>query len=105
MLYQARIQLKEESIQKLQDLLKAAHDDMEKMNHKHFEELQEMQLKIQANTDKSFHNFKEAARELVNKTNSDSDLTQQVQLFIINSYFKLIFKIFFLYTIKIYLFY
>lgn len=76
--YQARIQLKEESIQKLQDLLKATHDDMEKMSRKHFEELQEMQLKLHANTDKSFHNFKEAAREIVNKTDSDTDFSQQV---------------------------
>lgn len=74
----ARIQLKEESIQKLQDLLKAAHNDMEKMSRKHFEELQEMQLKLHANTDKSFHNFKEAAREIVNKTDSDTDFSQQM---------------------------
>ncbi|CAI9718032.1 Hypothetical predicted protein [Octopus vulgaris] len=74
----ARIQLKEESIKNLQELLKTAHEDMEKMTQKHFEELQSMQLKMQENADRSYMKFKEAATELVNKSSKDEAFKKQM---------------------------
>uniref|UniRef100_A0A0L8IEA8 Uncharacterized protein n=1 Tax=Octopus bimaculoides TaxID=37653 RepID=A0A0L8IEA8_OCTBM len=74
----ARIQLKEESIKNLQELLKTAHEDMEKMTQKHFEELQSMQLKMQENADRSYIKFKEAATELVNKSSKDEAFKKQM---------------------------
>lgn len=60
--------------------MKTAHEDMEKMTQKHFEELQSMQLKMQENADRSYIKFKEAATELVNKSSKDDALKKQVNI-------------------------
>ncbi|XP_056015074.1 centrosomal protein of 290 kDa-like [Ostrea edulis] len=64
---QARIQQKEETIAKYQELLKQARDDMQEMNKRHEQDLKNMQLKIHQNTDAAFNKFKEAARDLMAK--------------------------------------
>uniref|UniRef100_K1PYW1 Centrosomal protein of 290kDa coiled-coil region domain-containing protein n=1 Tax=Magallana gigas TaxID=29159 RepID=K1PYW1_MAGGI len=64
---QARIQQKEETIAKYQELLKQARDDMQDMNKRHEQDLKNMQLKIHQNTDSAFNKFKEAARDLMAK--------------------------------------
>ncbi|KAK3096658.1 hypothetical protein FSP39_002154 [Pinctada imbricata] len=64
---QARIQQKEETIAKYQELLKQARDDMTDMNKRHEQDLKNMQLKIHQNTDAAFNKFKEAARDLMAK--------------------------------------
>lgn len=65
--FQARIQQKEETIAKYQELLKQARDDMQDMNKRHEQDLKNMQLKIHQNTDSAFNKFKEAARDLMAK--------------------------------------
>lgn len=65
--FQARIQQKEETIAKYQELLKQARDDMQEMNKRHEQDLKNMQLKIHQNTDAAFNKFKEAARDLMAK--------------------------------------
>ncbi|XP_061195068.1 centrosomal protein of 290 kDa-like isoform X3 [Saccostrea echinata] len=64
---QARIQQKEETIAKYQELLKQARDDMQDMNKRHEQDLKNMQLKIHQNTDAAFNKFKDAARDLMAK--------------------------------------
>ena len=66
-LNQARIQQKEETIAKYQELLKQARDDMQDMNKRHEQDLKNMQLKIHQNTDAAFNKFKDAARDLMAK--------------------------------------
>ncbi|KAL4233575.1 hypothetical protein ACF0H5_008256 [Mactra antiquata] len=62
---QARIQQKEETICKYQDLLRQAREDMQDMNKRHEQELKAMQQKIHMNTDAAFSKFKEAAQQIM----------------------------------------
>ncbi|XP_053396760.1 centrosomal protein of 290 kDa-like [Mercenaria mercenaria] len=62
---QARIQQKEETICKYQDLLRQAREDMQDMNKRHEQELRAMQQKIHMNTDAAFSKFKEAAQQIM----------------------------------------
>lgn len=75
---QARIATKEETIQKYQDLLKQARDDMQEMNHKHETELKVMQQKIHMSTDAAFNRFKEAAKEMLHRPTADLPSNKQV---------------------------
>ena len=62
---QARIQQKEETMVKYQDMLKQARADMTDMNRRHEGELKAMQQKIHMNTDAAFSKFKEAAQQIM----------------------------------------
>ncbi|KAH3726744.1 centrosomal protein of 290 kDa-like [Dreissena polymorpha] len=64
---QARIQQKEETIVKYQDLLRQAREDMHDMNRRHEGELRAMQQKIHMNTDAAFSKFKEAAQQIMSQ--------------------------------------
>ncbi|XP_071113169.1 centrosomal protein of 290 kDa-like [Haliotis cracherodii] len=64
---QARIQQKEETIHKYQELLNQAREDMQDMNRRHEQELKAMQQKIHLNTDATFLKFKEAAQQLMSR--------------------------------------
>jgi len=77
-LKQARIQQKEETIAKYQELLKQARDDMLEMNRRHDNDLKNMQQKIHMNTDAAFNKFKDAARELMSKQTAHPLTTKQV---------------------------
>ena len=80
-LNQARIQQKEETIAKYQELLKQARDDMQDMNKRHEQDLKNMQLKIHQNTDAAFNKFKDAARDLMAKQQLRQPATEkQVRL-------------------------
>lgn len=67
---QARIQQKEETISKYQELLKHAREDMQEMNRRHEQELVIMQEKIHMSTDAAFSKFRETAQELLAKKTS-----------------------------------
>lgn len=83
-LNQARIQQKEETIAKYQELLKQARDDMQDMNKRHEQDLKNMQLKIHQNTDAAFNKFKDAARDLMAKQQLRQPATEkQVSLSVI----------------------
>ncbi|XP_055954901.1 centrosomal protein of 290 kDa [Patella vulgata] len=62
-----RIQQKEETIIKYQELLNQAREDMQEMNRRHEEELKSMQQKIHLKTDDAFNKFKEATQALMHK--------------------------------------
>ncbi|XP_060063320.1 centrosomal protein of 290 kDa-like [Ylistrum balloti] len=64
---QARLQQKEETIAKYQELLKQAREDMMEMNRRHDKDLKDMQQKLHLNTDTAFNKFKDAARDLMAK--------------------------------------
>ncbi|OWF51997.1 centrosomal protein of 290 kDa-like [Mizuhopecten yessoensis] len=64
---QARLQQKEETIAKYQQLLKQAREDMLEMNRRHDKDLKDMQHKLHLNTDTAFNKFKDAARDLMAK--------------------------------------
>jgi len=56
-MFQARINQKEETIAKYQELLNQARDDMMEMNKRHEQDLKNMQEKIHMNTDAAFNKF------------------------------------------------
>ncbi|KAK7503000.1 hypothetical protein BaRGS_00005626, partial [Batillaria attramentaria] len=64
---QQRIQQKEETIVKYQELLNQARADMVDMNRRHEQELRAMQHKLHASSDMAFTKFKQAAQEMINK--------------------------------------
>ncbi|XP_070190390.1 centrosomal protein of 290 kDa-like [Littorina saxatilis] len=64
---QQRIQQKEETIVKYQELLNQARQDMMDMNRRHEQELKAMQFKLHAASDVAFSKFKQAANDLINK--------------------------------------
>ncbi|WAR07060.1 CE290-like protein [Mya arenaria] len=75
---QARIQQKEETICKYQDLLRQARDDMQDMNKRHEKELRAMQQKIHMNTDAAFSKFKEAAHQIMTQKLAQPFTNKQV---------------------------
>ena len=77
-LFQARINQKEETIAKYQELLNQARDDMMEMNKRHEQDLKNMQEKIHMNTDAAFNKFKDAARELITKQHVQPASSKQV---------------------------
>ncbi|GFR72659.1 centrosomal protein of 290 kDa [Elysia marginata] len=64
---QQRIQQKDETLAKYQQLLRQGREDLVEMNKRHEEELRAMQQKLHLNTDLAFSKFKDAARELIHK--------------------------------------
>ncbi|GFO27236.1 centrosomal protein of 290 kda-like, partial [Plakobranchus ocellatus] len=64
---QQRIQQKDETLAKYQQLLRQGREDLVEMNKRHEEELRAMQHKLHLNTDLAFSKFKDAARELIHK--------------------------------------
>jgi len=81
---QARIQQKEETICKYQDLLRQAREDMHDMNRRHEKELRAMQQKIHMNTDAAFSKFKEAAQHIMTQKLSQPISNKQVCSFVNN---------------------
>jgi centrosomal protein CEP290 len=77
-MFQARINQKEETIAKYQELLNQARDDMMEMNKRHEQDLKNMQEKIHMNTDAAFNKFKDAARELITKQHVQPASSKQV---------------------------
>ena len=80
-IFQARINQKEETIAKYQELLNQAREDMMEMNKRHEQDLKSMQEKIHMNTDAAFNKFKDAARELLAKQHVQPASSKQVGLF------------------------
>ncbi|XP_062914429.1 centrosomal protein of 290 kDa isoform X2 [Mobula hypostoma] len=64
---QARLDQKEEVLQKYQRLLTRAHQDQEEIAKKHEEDLKALHLKLDSYADASLNKFKEAAVELMKK--------------------------------------
>ncbi|XP_069760408.1 centrosomal protein of 290 kDa isoform X1 [Narcine bancroftii] len=64
---QARLDQKEEVLQKYQQLLSKAHQDQEEITKKHEEDLKALHLKLDSYADASLNKFKEAAVELMKK--------------------------------------
>ncbi|XP_078273319.1 centrosomal protein of 290 kDa isoform X2 [Rhinoraja longicauda] len=64
---QARLDQKEEVVQKYQQLLTRAHQDQEEIAKKHEEDLKALHLKLDSYADASLNKFKEAAVELLKK--------------------------------------
>ncbi|XP_072914961.1 centrosomal protein of 290 kDa isoform X2 [Hemitrygon akajei] len=64
---QARLDQKEEVLQKYQRLLTRAHQDQEEFAKKHEEDLKALHLKLDSYADASLNKFKEAAVELMKK--------------------------------------
>ncbi|XP_078075740.1 centrosomal protein of 290 kDa isoform X3 [Mustelus asterias] len=64
---QARLDQKEEVLQKYQRLLTRAHQDQEEIAKKHEEDLKVLHLKLDSYTDASLNKFKQAAMELMKK--------------------------------------
>ncbi|XP_051886600.1 centrosomal protein of 290 kDa isoform X2 [Pristis pectinata] len=64
---QARLDQKEEVLQKYQRLLTRAHQDQEEIAKKHEEDLKALHLKLDSYADASLNKFKEAAAELMKK--------------------------------------
>jgi len=64
---QQRIQQKEETVMKYQELLNQARQDMMDMNRRHEQELKTMQHKLHASSDVAFTKFKQAAQDMINK--------------------------------------
>ncbi|KAJ8314697.1 hypothetical protein KUTeg_006847 [Tegillarca granosa] len=76
---QQRIQQKEETIAKYQELLNQARADMQEMNRRHEQDLKNMQQKIHMNTDAAFNKFKEAAQELMAKQSIQPASSKQLK--------------------------
>ncbi|PVD27873.1 hypothetical protein C0Q70_10448 [Pomacea canaliculata] len=74
---QQRIQQKEETILKYQELLKQARQDMLDMNRRHEAELKTMQHKIHAASDMHIAKFKLAAQEALSKRSTAHGLTDK----------------------------
>lgn len=64
---QARLDQKEEVVQKYQQLLTRAHQDQEEIAKRHEEDLKALHLKLDSYADASLNKFKEAAVELLKK--------------------------------------
>uniref|UniRef100_UPI00398F8544 centrosomal protein of 290 kDa isoform X4 n=1 Tax=Pristiophorus japonicus TaxID=55135 RepID=UPI00398F8544 len=64
---QARLDQKEEVVQKYQHLLTRAHQDQEEIAKKHEEDLKVLHLKLDSYTDASLNKFKQAAVDLMKK--------------------------------------
>ncbi|GCB72618.1 hypothetical protein scyTo_0002097 [Scyliorhinus torazame] len=64
---QARLDQKEEVLQKYQRLLTRAHQDQEEIAKKHEEDLKVLHLKLDSYADASLNKFKQAAMELMKK--------------------------------------
>ncbi|XP_071137463.1 centrosomal protein of 290 kDa-like isoform X1 [Mytilus edulis] len=75
---QARLNQKEETIAKYQELLNQAREDMMSMNKRHEQDLKNMQEKIHMNTDAAFNKFKDAARELMQKQHVQPASNKQI---------------------------
>ncbi|XP_048404804.1 centrosomal protein of 290 kDa isoform X2 [Stegostoma tigrinum] len=64
---QARLDQKEEVLQKYQQLLTRAHQDQEEIAKKHEEDLKVLHLKLNSYADASLNKFKQSAMELMEK--------------------------------------
>ncbi|KAL3881749.1 hypothetical protein ACJMK2_028144 [Sinanodonta woodiana] len=76
---QARLQQKEETIEKYQELLNQARNEMQDMNKRQEKELKAMQEKIHMNTDAAFSKFKEATHQLMSKQMAQPISNKQIQ--------------------------
>ncbi|XP_005096015.2 centrosomal protein of 290 kDa [Aplysia californica] len=74
---QQRVNQKDETIAKYQQLLRQGREDMVEMNKRHEQELRAMQQKLHVNTDMAFTKFKDAARELINKQTPSKGISAQ----------------------------
>ena len=81
--FQARINQKEQTILKYQELLKQARDDMSGMNVHHEQELKHLHEKLHHTHDAAFSSFKKAALESVDKPKSKGPTNQQVKFEIV----------------------
>ncbi|CAH1800117.1 unnamed protein product [Owenia fusiformis] len=75
---QARINQKEETIVKYQDLLRQAREDMQEQNKRHEAELLAMQEKIHSKQDAAFSKFKQAALNQVQQAQPDLPSNKQL---------------------------
>ncbi|KAM6302192.1 centrosomal protein of 290 kDa isoform 4-T4 [Podargus strigoides] len=67
---QARLNQKEEVLNKYQCLLAKAREEQDEIAKKHEEDLRVLHQKLNLHTDNSFNNFKQSALELMKKTSS-----------------------------------
>ncbi|XP_033101363.1 centrosomal protein of 290 kDa-like isoform X2 [Anneissia japonica] len=76
---QARIQQKEDAIQKYIDLLDQSRREQEEENKLHIQEIQNMQLKLHSQSDMAFTKFKQTAMDLINKPSAAIPSSKQLQ--------------------------
>ncbi|XP_071943126.1 centrosomal protein of 290 kDa-like [Antedon mediterranea] len=76
---QARIQQKEDAIQKYMDLLDQSRRELDEENKLHIQEVQNMQLKLNSKSDMAFTKFKQTAMELINKPSATIPSSKQLQ--------------------------
>ena len=70
---------KEETVNKYQELLRQARDDMQEMNSKHEEELKLMQAKLHNKNDAAFSKFKQSAMDTISKAEPKLPTNKQVR--------------------------
>lgn len=78
-MFQQRVQAKESSVRKYQELLKQARQDLEDQSRRHEEELRMLQDKLHSKNDDAFYKFKQHIQESLQQPSQTVPSNEQVR--------------------------